>query len=293
MKVVEIAAEARQLSTGSVGLVPTMGYLHEGHLSLIEKALRRSETVMMSLFVNPLQFDRQSDLDRYPRDLDRDVALAAAAGVDVLFAPPQQEMFTRPPITSVEVTEVTEEMEGVHRPGHFVGVATVVAKLFAALQPDLAFFGRKDHQQLALVRALALDLSFPVEIVGCPIIREPDGLALSSRNIFIQERDKALTLSAGLMDAADAVEGGESSAAKLVEIVRHRLNVDYVDYVSVASQALAQPLETVDQPCFLAIAAHVGNVRLIDNLPIDPMGEMFEPDRGIRMTEPSGLARQQ
>ena len=281
MKTVATAAEARALYQGKVGLVPTMGALHAGHLSLLTAARGECDTVVMSLFVNPLQFDQADDLDRYPRDVDGDSVLAEAEGVDILFAPPQEVMYPRPPLTSVNVAEVADHMEGVHRPGHLAGVAIVVAKLLASLRPDRSYFGRKDHQQLVLVRTMADDLSFPGEIVGCSTIREPDGLALSSRNVFVEDRQAALSISLGLMAAADAVESGTRSGADLEEMVRSRLILDSVDYVTLASQSRAQPVARLDVPAFLAVAGRVGQVRLIDNLPIDLVGEMWVPDRGV------------
>ena len=289
MEIVETPEEARTVGEGTRGLVPTMGYLHEGHLSLFEEARRQCDVVVVSLFVNPLQFDEPADLERYPRDLDRDADLARDAGVDVLFAPPVEVMYPEDPLTTVRVRQVAETMEGEHRPGHFEGVATVVAKLFAALRPDRAFFGRKDHQQLIVIRRMHQDLSFPGEVVGCPTIREPDGLALSSRNVFIPDREAALSISRGLESAAEAVEAGERAAVALTEIVRRRLALDTVDYVTLASQHDARSLDRLDRPAFLAVAGRVGDVRLIDNLPIDLVGEMFVPDLGIRLDRPSLL----
>lgn len=291
MKLVTTPEDATGPRSGVRGLVPTMGFLHEGHLSLVEAARSDCDVVVMSLFVNPLQFDRPEDLDRYPRDLDRDASLAEEAGVDVLFAPPLEVMYPSDPLTTVTVREIAEHFEGVFRPGHFDGVATVVAKLFAALGPDRSYFGRKDHQQLILVRRMATDLSFPGEVVGCPIVREPDGLALSSRNIFLGDRSRAVTLSRGLMAAADAIDDGERDAGRLRRLVEGVLDVDEVDYVALASQSHAAPLDHLDRPAFLAVAAHVGDLRLIDNLPVDLLGEMFVPDRGRRLSEPSSLAR--
>lgn len=269
-----------------------MGYLHEGHVSLLDEARNTCETVVMSLFVNPLQFDRDDDLDRYPRDFDRDAGLAEAAGVDVLFVPPPEVMYPSPPLTRVTVPEVTEELEGAHRPGHFDGVAIVVAKLLASLQPERSFFGRKDHQQLVMVRRIAEDLSFPGEVIGCPIVRDPDGLALSSRNIFIADRARALSISRGLEAAAAAVEDGVTNGSILCETVADELDLDRVDYVTLAAQSSARPIATLDQSAFLAVAGHLGDVRLIDNLPIDRVGEMLVPDRGLRLETPSRLANQ-
>jgi pantoate--beta-alanine ligase len=287
MRIVETFAEARSLCSGAVSLVPTMGFLHEGHLSLVDAA--RSEgagTIVMSLFVNPLQFDEQADLDRYPRDLDRDAGLAADRGVDVLFAPPVEEVYPQPPLTSVVVGEITDALEGAFRPGHFEGVATVVAKLFAGLRPDRAYFGRKDAQQLAVVRRMAADLSFPVDVVAVSTIREPDGLALSSRNVFLSddERRLALGISAGLFAAADLAEGGERSAAALETAVRSRMAGEVrVEYVTLTDAASVRPVAELVRSAFLAVAARVGSTRLIDNVHFDVIGGSPVADRGIRL----------
>ena len=283
MRVATTPTEIGVDDAASVGLVPTMGALHRGHLSLLAEARRRCDAVVMSLFVNPLQFDRPDDLERYPRDPERDTRLAAEAGVDVVFAPSVEVMYPREPLTTVHVGGVTEVMEGRHRPGHFDGVATVVAKLFAVVAPDVAFFGRKDHQQLVVVRQMAADLSFPVEVVGCPTVREPDGLALSSRNVFIDERARAASIARGLRRAAAAVDAGERAGERLQALVTEELELDSVHYVQLASQARAEPLARLDRPAFLAVAGTLGGVRLIDNLPIDLVGEMWVPDLGITL----------
>lgn len=284
-------AEVRKHSGSTpVALVPTMGYLHDGHLSLVEVATEASDRVVMSLFVNPLQFDQQEDLDRYPRDLDRDTALAESAGVDVLFAPTLEEMYPVPPRTRVKVDGVSDGMEGAHRPGHFDGVATVVAKLFAGIRPAVAVFGRKDAQQLAVVRRMALDLSFPVDIIGAPTIRESDGLALSSRNVFLSDDDRsvALGLSSGLFAAANAVRGGERSAAALEGTVSEAVAQTgaELEYTTLADAMAAEPIETLDREAFLAVAARVGAVRLIDNVVLWPDGSV---DIGVLLHGPSNL----
>lgn len=291
MRVVETFSESRSLSTGRVGLVPTMGFLHEGHLSHIHRARETSDTVVVSLFVNPLQFEDEADLDRYPRDVGRDAALASAAGADVLFAPPTEEMYPDQPLTRVTVAHLADHMEGPRRPGHFDGVATVVAKLLAGLRPDTAHFGRKDAQQLAVVTRMAFDLSLPTQIVPGPTVREADGLALSSRNIFLSEgeRGDAVQLSSGLFAAADAIESGVVEAAELHEICRAHLSGIDVEYVQLASQALAEPLRVLAEPSFLALAATIGSTRLIDNVAIDFDGAHPIVDRGIRLERPSLL----
>lgn len=290
MRITKSFAETRDVSPGVVGLVPTMGFLHEGHLALIEAARRTSDTVVMSLFVNPLQFDRDEDLVRYPRDLERDVDLATGAGADVVFAPEVTEMYPSEQLTRVNVNRLSDELEGPNRPGHFEGVATVVAKLLAGLQPDRSFFGRKDAQQLAIVRRMAGDLSMPTEIIGVPIVREADGLALSSRNIFLSatERQAARSLSRGLMSAADAVEAGERETAAITAAVRHVADASLeLEYVMLAGQDLVQPLEVLDRPAFLALAAWSGKTRLIDNVHFDT--DRYVADRGVRLPERSVL----
>lgn len=286
------AAVRAQTGSSPAALVPTMGYLHEGHLSLVEVATELSDRVVMSLFVNPLQFDEGSDLDRYPRDLDRDAALAEAAGVDVLFAPPIEEMYPAEPLTRVTVAGVSDGMEGAHRTGHFDGVATVVAKLFAGIRPAFAIFGRKDAQQLAVVRRMALDLSFPVEIVGSPTVRETDGLALSSRNVFLgaDDRSIALGLSQGLFAAAEAVSNGERDGGLLEGIVREAVDGAGADleYATLADAFTAEPIDVVDREAFLAVAARVGRVRLIDNVVLWPDGGT---DTGVALDEDSILGR--
>ena len=292
MRITKSFGETRMASSGVVGLVPTMGFLHEGHLSLIEAARRDSDTVVMSLFVNPLQFDRDDDLVRYPRDLERDVALATAAGADVVFAPDVEEMYPTEQLTLVNVAGVSDEMEGTNRPGHFDGVATVVAKLFAGMQPDRTYFGRKDAQQLAVVRRMATDLSMPLEVIGVPIVREADGLALSSRNVFLSddERKAALGLSRGLMRAADVVEEGERDAKAITNAVYFEIgDALEVEYVALADQDLVQPLTSLDRPAFLALAAWSGKTRLIDNVHFDPAGDGFVADRGTRLATASVL----
>lgn len=289
MITVSTFAEAREACSGRVALVPTMGFFHEGHLSLMEAAREMGDTLAVSLFVNPLQFEDPDDLGAYPRDPERDAALAAEVGVDVLFVPPTEEMYPLEPLTRVVVSRLTERMEGAHRPGHFEGVATVVTKLFAGLQPDVAVFGRKDAQQLAVVTRLAIDLSLPVEVVGRPLVREPDGLALSSRNVRIEDREAALGLSRGLFAAAEAVEAGERDAAILEGIAAAEAAGVDLEYAELASADEAQPISRIDQTCFLAVAGRVGSVRLIDNLYLDVVDGEVAPDRGIRLDRPSVL----
>jgi pantoate--beta-alanine ligase len=259
-----------------VGLVPTMGALHEGHLSLIARARAECDTVAVSIFVNPLQFGDPADIAHYPRTLERDLFECAEADADVVFVPAVREMYPSwpdPPATTVSVRGVSDRWEGASRPGHFDGVATVVAKLFAVAGPCRAYFGLKDFQQLAVVRTLAADLSLPVEIVGCPIVREPDGLALSSRNVRLSapERAAATVLSRALASGRAAVESGERSADALARVMRTVVETEedlvHLDY-AVAVDAVTLLEQThLDDPTTvrLLIAAQVGPVRLIDN----------------------------
>lgn len=254
-----------------IGLVPTMGYLHEGHLALVDEARRRSDSVVMTIFVNPLQFGPAEDLARYPRDLPRDRALAATRGVDALFVPSVEAMY--PPGSEVRVTPgpIADRWEGAARPGHFVGVLTVVAKLFHLVEPDLACFGRKDIQQLTLVQRMVRDLDWPIEIVGVPTVREPDGLALSSRNAYLgtEDRRRALVLSRALRIAHHAWCEGENRAEVIEERMRQELRKHpevAVEYIAIVDPEALAPVTTVEAPTVVAIAARVGGTRLIDNI---------------------------
>lgn len=294
MRAVSTFAAARAESRGRVGLVPTMGYLHEGHLSNVARAREENDTVIVSVFVNPTQFNNPADLDRYPRDVDRDLTLLADAGTDLVVTPDVDEVYPNDPVTSVVVGGLGDLMEGFYRPGHFQGVALVVAKLFAALRPDRAYFGRKDAQQLAIVTRMASDLSFPLEVVPVSTVRERDGLALSSRNVLLREvdRDDALRLSRGLMAAADAAESGDTSAVRLHGIVRDHLGHLNTDYVQLASATTCEPAPAAVPGTFLAVAAFVGAARLIDNVAFDPDpsgGAGMVADRGTRLRDRSVL----
>ena len=294
MKVIRSFGEARSHAKGVVGLVPTMGFLHEGHLSLIEAARSQCDTVVVSLFVNPLQFDETDDLERYPRNEERDAEYAADAGADILFAPTLEDMYPSYPATRVRVDALARTLEGRFRPNHFEGVATVVTKLLAGLGPDLAFFGRKDAQQLAIVRRLVADLSLPTEIVGRPIVRERDGLALSSRNIFLsdEERAAALGIYRGLMKAVEAVEEGERSAPALDAIVLGELRREpllTVDYAELNDAADVVNLIRLDRDCFLAVAARVPSTRLIDNVHFFVNEDDVEADVGVKLARDSIL----
>jgi pantoate--beta-alanine ligase len=254
-----------------VGLVPTMGSLHEGHLALVDEARRRAEAVIMSIFVNPLQFGPGEDLARYPRDLPRDRSLAAGRGIDALFVPEVETMY--PPGSEIRVVPAAtaELWEGAARPGHFAGVLTVVAKLFHLVEPDLACFGRKDIQQLTLIKRMVRDLDWPIEIVDVPTVREPDGLALSSRNSYLQEGDRkaAVLLSRSLAAAHQAFCEGERQATALEHRMQHELRSSSqvrVEYIAIVEPNGLTPVALVDSRTIVAIAARVGGTRLIDNI---------------------------
>ena len=253
-----------------IGLVPTMGAFHEGHLSLMRAARERCApdgVVVVSLFVNPTQFDETADLAAYPRDEARDARLAEAEGVDVLFAPPLEEVYPEGFGTTVRVAGLTDILEGAHRPGHFDGVATVVAKLLSMAQPDVAYFGRKDAQQAAVIRRLVRDLDLPVEIEVRPIVREPDGLALSSRNVRLgpEERERALSLSRALRAVEEAAAGG-ASLDEALAAGRERLAGVELEYLAAVEPETFAPAQSLpEEDVLVAVAARVGAVRLIDN----------------------------
>lgn len=255
-----------------VGLVPTMGALHEGHLSLVREARARGAgLVVVTIFVNPLQFGPSEDYGRYPRTLDDDVARCRELGVDLVFAPAREAMYPPGFQTSVDVAGLTERWEGAHRPGHFRGVTTVVAKLFALAGPSLAVFGRKDYQQWKVISRMARDLDLPIEIVGHATVREPDGLALSSRNRYLSqaERERALGIARGLGAAKDAWARGERDAPALERLVRDRVEAsfDAIDYVAVADPETLEPIAGAARgQAWVAVAARIGTTRLIDNV---------------------------
>jgi len=259
----------------TIGLVPTMGALHAGHLSLVRAARARTDIVVVSLFVNPLQFGPKEDLAKYPRDLGRDRELLEGEGADNLFAPEVEEMYPPGTVTYVTVEELSSRLDGLSRPGHFRGVTTIVAKLFHIVEPTHAFFGQKDAAQVAVLRRMVRDLNFPLEIVVCPIIREPDGLALSSRNTYLNptERQQALILSRTLTRIRERFGQGERSAASLIAAGQETLATEpaaRLDYLSIVDPESLEPVETVDSPALLAVAAWIGTTRLIDNVILDP-----------------------
>lgn len=252
-----------------VALVPTMGALHEGHLSLTRAAREHAELVVVSIFVNPTQFGPNEDFDRYPRDLPGDLAKLEAVGVDVVFAPEVAEIYPPGAQTFVEVTEVSEGLCGAVRPGHFRGVTTVVGKLFEIVRPDAAVFGQKDFQQLAVLRQMAKDLFMDVEVIGAPIVREADGLAMSSRNVYLSpsERKQALALSSGLFAARDMFRGGVLETARLLAVARAPLEAAGLEaeYLELRSAEGLRPLERVEEDAVILVAARLGKTRLIDN----------------------------
>lgn len=256
-----------------VGIVPTMGYFHEGHLSLIRRARKENDLVVVSLFVNPIQFGPKEDLATYPRDLKHDRELAAGAGADILFTPEVAAMYPPNFQTYVEVTEVSQNLCGASRPGHFRGVATVVLKLFNIVKADRAYFGEKDAQQLRVIRRMATDLNLDIEIIGCPIVRESDGLAMSSRNVYLndQERQAALVLQRALQTAKQLIENGERDS----QVVNRRMQDVFgkeplatIDYIEIVSGETLESLTVLTGEVLIAVAAKVGKTRLIDNMAI-------------------------
>jgi len=267
----------------TIGLVPTMGALHEGHLSLIRRAREQCDVVVVSLFVNPAQFNERSDLERYPRRQEHDSGLAAAAGADLLFAPSAEEVYPPGFATSVEVLGLTDRLEGAVRGAeHFRGVTTVVTKLLCMAQPEVAYFGQKDAQQLVVIRRLVADLNLPVRIEVCPTVREPDGLAMSSRNALLSasERSQALALPAALGAARVRAAAGERSAGALLEAAREAFSAAGVEpeYVALVDPGTLEPCPTLARESLFAVAARIGEVRLIDNAVLQP-AEQSSPAR--------------
>jgi pantoate--beta-alanine ligase len=269
------ALDALRATGATVGFVPTMGYLHDGHASLMREAARRDDVAVASIFVNPLQFAATEDLSTYPRDLARDLALAEAAGVTEVFHPGVEEMYPRPVLTTVTVADITRHFEGAARPEHFAGVATVVTKLFSIVGPCRSYFGEKDYQQLAVVRRLAADLSLPVEVVGCPTVREADGLAMSSRNVYLtpEQRAAAPVLHRAMGETADAVAAGARDVAVLTAALAERIaataGVDGVDYAEIVDADTLQPASVVAGVQRILVAARFGRTRLLDNLALE------------------------
>lgn len=269
----QLAEETRRAGR-SIGVVPTMGALHAGHLSLLRRCRAENELAVMTLFVNPLQFDRKDDLARYPRDQDRDARLARDAGVDVIYAPTAEAMYPAGHATYVTVEGLTDRWEGATRPGHFRGVATVCTKLFTACRPHRAYFGQKDYQQTLVIRRLVADLDLGLELVVLPTVREADGLALSSRNALLtpEARRQAVTISRALMAAQAAVQGGERDAEQLRAAIEAEIRtapMAEIDYVAVCDPDTLEPLTRIAQRAVALVAARFGPIRLIDNILLD------------------------
>lgn len=263
-------SDAHRAAGRRVGLVPTMGALHAGHLALVASARERADVVVVSIFVNPLQFNQSADFDTYPRPIDDDLDTCRREGVDAVYAPTAATMYPAGFQTHVEPGELADRLEGPMRPGHFRGVATVVTKLFGAVRPDVAAFGRKDFQQLAIIRTMVRDLDLGIEIVGVPTVREPDGLALSSRNVRLTPGDRAAAavVSRALADATAAHVRGERSAARLKSIVADAISAEpraALEYAEVVDAVTLEPVERVERAVTIAAAAWFGEVRLIDN----------------------------
>ena len=269
----ELRAACRALP-GPIGFVPTMGYLHAGHISLAQRARAECTRVVASIFVNPTQFGPNEDLAKYPRDLPRDLAMLEAAGVDLVWTPTPEMMYPSGYQTWVEVEGLTSGLEGVVRPGHFRGVTTIVAKLFNAVGPDKAYFGQKDAQQVAVIRRMTRDLDFPIEIIVCPIVREADGLAMSSRNVYLnpEQRQAATVLFRSLSAARSAFDSGERVAETLRALVRKTVASEplaRLDYVSCSDYDTLEELETAAGKTLLSMAVYLGKTRLIDNFVLD------------------------
>jgi len=281
MRIIQDPAEMQRIAEDerregkSLGLVPTMGALHEGHLSLIRRCRAESGLTIMSLFVNPAQFNRRDDLERYPRDLEGDSRMARAAGVEIIFAPAVADMYPHGYMTYVSVERLTERWEGASRPGHFRGVATVCTKLFTICRPHRAYFGQKDYQQSLVVRRLTADLNLGFEVVVVPTVREPDGLALSSRNVLLgpEERRQARVLSQALFRAQEAVRSGERDASLLAATIEAHIRsapLARLDYVGVCDPETLEPLHEITGKAVAVVAASLGSTRLIDNAFLEP-----------------------
>jgi len=286
MKIVRSVAKMQELSRQAragglvVGFVPTMGYLHDGHLSLLHHAREAADLVVVSIFVNPTQFNSSEDFDNYPRDDKADAAMLEEEGVDVLFLPPVEEVYPAGAATRIHVAGLSEELCGKHRPGHFEGVATVVAALFNMVQPDLAVFGRKDFQQLQVIRRMTRDLHFPVRIVAGDTVRERDGLAMSSRNARLapEQRELAPVIHRALAAAAEAFRAGERSAAALITVAKrvlHTCEALTIEYLEIVDPDAIAATDVADERSVMAIAAWLGPVRLIDNV---TLAETADPD---------------
>jgi pantoate--beta-alanine ligase len=271
--ILEIRALRQKLS-GTVGFIPTMGYLHEGHLALVKQARIENSAVIVSIYVNPTQFGPREDFGAYPRELNRDLELLREEGVDIAFVPSDEEMYPPEFSSWVDVEKVTERLEGASRPGHFRGVATVVAKLFNIVQPTKAYFGQKDAQQAVVIKRMVADLNLGIEIVVVPTVRESDGLAMSSRNIYLSpgERQAATVLFRALTLARQLRQGGEKDAGKIRRQMTSLIQKEplaQIDYVSIADAETLEELNLIDRPALASLAVRIGKTRLIDNMPLE------------------------
>lgn len=280
MRVIETVADLKavirmQKKTGkSIGLVPTMGYLHEGHISLVKTSIHDNDFTIISVFVNPTQFGPNEDYSNYPRSIEKDSRMAAAAGADIIFAPSAKEMYPEGYSTFVNVEGITEIMCGKSRPGHFRGVATVVLKLLNIVEPDNAYFGQKDAQQVAVIKRMTKDLNINAKIIVCPIVREQDGLALSSRNLYLnsEERKAALVLSKSLFEAENQIKNGERSKEKIIEAIKRSIleeKLANIDYVTIVDADTLNEISRIDRKVLIALAVKIGGTRLIDNVIVE------------------------
>lgn len=280
MKIVKTIEEVKSIvnewkkAGESVGLVPTMGYLHQGHGSLISRSVSENDRTVVSVFVNPTQFGEGEDLESYPRDMDRDSAYCEELGADLIFNPEPETMYPQPFFSHVSVDTLSEGLCGRQRPVHFAGVCLVLTKLFHIVGADRAYFGQKDAQQLLIVKRMVKDLNFPIEIIGCPIIREEDGLAMSSRNVYLtdEERKNALVLNQALSMARESIEDGEKSSEAIRTIIEEKINTvpnGGIDYIEIVDTEQLQPADTIEGETLIALAVHFGKARLIDNIMVN------------------------
>ncbi len=275
IKSVRAAVKTARKAARTIGLVPTMGALHRGHISLIERAVKHGDFVVVSIFVNPAQFGPKEDLAKYPRPLREDLRICREHGVDVVFVPSVKEMYQQEELTWVSVDRISEPLCGRFRPGHFRGVATVCAKLFNIVQPDVAYFGQKDAQQLAVIKRMVADLNFPLKVISCPTVREADGLALSSRNRYLspQQRKDAICIHRSLRTAHEMIKAGTTNpktiVAKIRKIITAAKSLGSIDYISIVDAETLQDVGRIKGKVLIAIAARFGSTRLIDNLTVD------------------------
>lgn len=275
IKDIRAVIKEAQRNDKSIGLVPTMGYLHEGHLSLVKRARSQNDIVIVSIFVNPTQFGPGEDYESYPRNIERDSKLVQLEGADIVFAPKTSEMYPKSCSTYVQIEgNITTKLCGASRPGHFKGVTTIVTKLFNIIMPDKAYFGQKDAQQVAVIEKMVRDLCFDIEIVPCPIVREEDGLAMSSRNIYLnkEERKAATILSKSLFKAKEMVEKGEMRSSKIKEIIINSINTEEltdIDYVEIVNAKTLESIKEIKGDVLIAIAVKIGRARLLDNIRLE------------------------